>query len=96
MVAPSPELSIVLPACDEVANVAPMCAALGRILAPLGLAEVIFIDDGSRDGTLAALSAAAAADPAVCYLSFAHNFGLQAARSLPSRSPIRWPEWRGQ
>jgi glycosyltransferase involved in cell wall biosynthesis len=79
MDAPSPELSIVLPACDEAANVALMCATLGKILAPLGSAEVIFIDDGSRVGTLAALRGAAAADPAVRYLSFTRNFGHQAA-----------------
>jgi glycosyltransferase involved in cell wall biosynthesis len=77
--APSCELSIVLAACDEAANVAPMCAALTRILAPFGASEIIFVDDGSRDGTLCALRAAAAADRAVRYLSFTRNFGHQAA-----------------
>jgi glycosyltransferase involved in cell wall biosynthesis len=77
--APSCELSIVLAACDEAANVAPMCAALARILAPLGQSEIIFVDDGSRDGTLGALRAAAAADRTVRYLSFTRNFGHQAA-----------------
>jgi glycosyltransferase involved in cell wall biosynthesis len=39
----------------------------------------VLVDDGSRDGTLAALRAAAAADPAVRYISFTRNFGHQAA-----------------
>jgi glycosyltransferase involved in cell wall biosynthesis len=74
-----PAFSIVLPAHDEAANIAPMSAALKEILAPLGSAEIIFVDDGSRDGTLSALRAAAARDPAVRYVSFTRNFGHQAA-----------------
>jgi polyisoprenyl-phosphate glycosyltransferase len=77
--APPPDLSIVLPAHDEVANIAPMAAALKKVLAPLGRAEIIFVDDGSRDGTLAAIRAAAAGDPAIRYVSFTRNFGHQAA-----------------
>jgi polyisoprenyl-phosphate glycosyltransferase len=79
MTAPTVSLSIVLPAYDEAANVAPMCAVLKEILAPLGEAEIIFIDDGSRDGTLAELRAAATQDAAVRYISFTRNFGHQAA-----------------
>jgi glycosyltransferase involved in cell wall biosynthesis len=75
----APDLSIVLPAHNEAANVPPMLAALKPIVAPLGRAEIIFVDDGSTDGTLAALRAAAAADAAVRYVSFTRNFGHQAA-----------------
>jgi polyisoprenyl-phosphate glycosyltransferase len=77
--APSPDLSIVVPAYEEAANVAPICAALKKVAAPLGRVEILLVDDGSRDGTLAALRAAAAADPAVRYISFTRNFGHQAA-----------------
>jgi polyisoprenyl-phosphate glycosyltransferase len=73
-----PELSIVLPAHDEAANIAPMAATLKTILGPLA-AEIVFVDDGSRDATLTALRAAAAADAAVRYVSFTRNFGHQAA-----------------
>jgi polyisoprenyl-phosphate glycosyltransferase len=77
--APVPDLTIVLPAFEEAANIAPMCAALTRIAAPFGKVELLFVDDGSRDGTLAAIRAAAARYPAVRYISFTRNFGHQAA-----------------
>ena len=75
----SPDFSVVLPAHDEAANVGPMLAALKQALGPLGRAEIIFVDDGSSDGTLALLRAAAAADPMVRYVTFTRNFGHQAA-----------------
>src|SRR5437899_8823925 len=74
-----PEFSIVLPAHNEAANLGPMVAALKKVVAPLGRAEIICIDDGSSDGSLSALRAIAAADPAVRYVSFTRNFGHQAA-----------------
>jgi len=37
------------------------------------------VDDGSSDGTLAVLRAAAATDPSVRFVSFTRNFGQQAA-----------------
>jgi dolichol-phosphate mannosyltransferase len=79
MAATPPEISVVLPAHNEAGNIVPMCEALRAILASLGRHEIVFVDDGSHDGTLAALRAAAAADPAVRYVSFTRNFGHQAA-----------------
>lgn len=73
------EISIVVPAHNEAGNIAPLCAALAGILAPLGRFEIVFVDDGSSDGTLAALRAAAAHDPHVRYVSFTRNFGHQPA-----------------
>jgi glycosyltransferase involved in cell wall biosynthesis len=76
---PLPDFSIVLPAHNEAANIAPVVAALREVLPSLGRFEIIFIDDGSRDETLVALRAAAAADPAVRFVSFTRNFGHEAA-----------------
>ena len=75
----APEISIVLPAHNECADVVAMIVALKRVVAPLGRAEIVYVDDGSSDGTLAVLRAAAAADPAVRFVSFIRNFGQQAA-----------------
>lgn len=41
--------------------------------------EFLFIDDGSKDGTLALLRDMAAADSRVRYISFSRNFGKEAA-----------------
>ena len=73
----APDISVVLPAHNEAGNVAPMVKALTDVLHPLGSYEIIFVDDGSRDGTLAALRAAAG--EGVRYISFTRNFGHQAA-----------------
>jgi dolichol-phosphate mannosyltransferase len=78
MATPPPEFSIVLPAHNEAGNIAPMVANLKSIMATVGSAEIIFVDDGSSDGTIDALRAAAA-DPLVRYVSFARNFGHQQA-----------------
>ncbi len=75
----TPEFSVVLPAHNEAESIAPMCAALHDELAPLGSYEIIFVDDGSTDNTLAEIRAAAARQPAVRYISFTRNFGHQPA-----------------
>ena len=77
--APPPDLSIVLPAHNEADNIAPMIEALKQVVTPLGSFEIIFVDDGSTDGTLAAIRAAAAREPAVRYVAFTRNFGHEAA-----------------
>ena len=89
MAAPPPDFSIVLPAYNEAPNVGPMIAALREVMAPLGRFEIVYIDDGSRDGTLAALRVAAA-DPVVRYVSFTRNFGHEAAM----RAGLRYAQGR--
>jgi polyisoprenyl-phosphate glycosyltransferase len=76
--AAAPEISIVLPAHNEAGNVAPIAAAIAQAMALSGNYEIVFVDDGSSDGTLAAIRASAR-DPGIRYLSFTRNFGHQAA-----------------
>jgi dolichol-phosphate mannosyltransferase len=78
MGAAGPDISIVLPAHNEAGNIAPIAAAIARSVALSGSYEIVFVDDGSTDGTLAAIRGAAR-DPAIRYLSFTRNFGHQAA-----------------
>jgi polyisoprenyl-phosphate glycosyltransferase len=75
----NPDLSVVLPAHNEAGNIEPMRAALAKMLEPLGRYEIVFVDDGSSDATLAAIRGAASRDTAVRYVSFTRNFGHQAA-----------------
>ena len=79
MASSPPDLSIVLPAHNEAANIAPMCAALKAMATPLAGYEIILVDDGSTDGTAAAIRAAAAADPAIRYVLLVRNFGKEPA-----------------
>ncbi len=73
-------VSVVIPIFDEAENVGPLVAAL--IPALEGLArpyEVIFIDDGSSDGTGEALAGAAQANGNIKVITFKRNFGQTAA-----------------
>ncbi|RLE21939.1 MAG: glycosyltransferase [Acidobacteria bacterium] len=77
---PQPELTVVIPAFNEEENLRPM---FDRLVAALeteveGL-EIIFVDDGSSDGTWSGISDLAAADGRVRGVRFARNFGHQAA-----------------
>src|ERR1700730_14163318 len=74
-----PELSFVLPAHNEAQNVPAMAAALAKMAAPLGSHEIIFVDDGSTDGTLAEIKALSQRNQGVRYVAFTRNFGHQAA-----------------
>lgn len=75
----TPDLSFVLPAHNEVRNVAAMASRLADVAGPLGSFEIIFVDDGSTDGTLAEIRALAQRHPYVRYVAFSRNFGHQAA-----------------
>lgn len=80
MARPRPTLSLVLPIYNEEEVIPELHARLQEFLTRLGLdAEVVFVDDGSRDGSMSLLRAAAENEPRYRILSFARNFGHQAA-----------------
>src|SRR4051794_28615460 len=79
----APDLSVLIPVYNEVANLAPLHNELTRALRDGGLAyELIFVDDGSTDGTSARLAEIQDADPAHVRVAFLRrNCGQTAALS---------------
>jgi glycosyltransferase involved in cell wall biosynthesis len=77
-----PQISVVIPLFNEQENVQPLLDELFAELAKLGRThEVICVDDGSRDGTFAALARIAALRPELRVIRFRLNFGQTAAMS---------------
>jgi len=73
-------LSIVLPVYNEQEVLPALFAALPPVLERIGCEyELIFVDDGSRDGTRSILNEQAAKDERIKVLAFSRNFGQQAA-----------------
>ncbi|PTA46586.1 glycosyltransferase family 2 protein [Micromonospora sp. RP3T] len=74
-------LSVVVPCFNEEASVERLHKTVRAALAELPDVdvEVVYVDDGSTDGTLAALRRLAAADADVRYTSLSRNFGKEAA-----------------
>ncbi len=77
-----PQLSVVIPVFNERESLRPLHEKLKLSLDRLGRSyEVLFIDDGSLDGSTALLREIAAVDPNVRLLEFVRNFGQTAAMS---------------
>lgn len=73
-------LSVVLPAFNEEASVPRAADTITAILTRAAIRhELIFVDDGSRDGTWAAIQAQALRFPQVRGVRFSRNFGKEAA-----------------
>ena len=80
----APLISIIVPVKDEEAAVPGFVARLTAVLDGLGEMrgwEMLFIDDGSRDATLAAIILAHAREPRIRAVSLSRNFGKEAALS---------------
>lgn len=79
-----PTISVIVPVKDEEAAIAGFVARVTGVLAGLAGApewEILFVDDGSQDGTYPAIIAAHGAEPRVRALSLSRNFGKEAALS---------------
>lgn len=74
------DLSLVVPVFDEEESLGELHRQLSEVLDTLPLAsEIIYIDDGSRDGTLQGLEELHRRDRRVQVISFRRNFGKTAA-----------------
>ncbi|HEX6361133.1 glycosyltransferase family 2 protein [Actinophytocola sp.] len=81
-------MTVVVPCYNEADNVEHAYREIVTALSGHDL-EVLFVDDGSSDGTLACLKDLARTDPRVQYLSFTRNFGFEAAFSAGYRYASR-------
>jgi glycosyltransferase involved in cell wall biosynthesis len=80
LAATAPQLSVVVLVYNEVDSVEPLHRELTGVLEGLGRAfEVLYVDDGSRDGGTEKLRELAARDERVRVISFRRNFGQTAA-----------------
>lgn len=76
----TPELSVVIPVRNEAPNLEPLCRELAETLDRSGRSyEIIFVDDGSTDGSFEILQAVHERDARVGVIQFRRNFGQTAA-----------------
>lgn len=72
-------LSVVLPAYNEEQNIANAAEVLSELLSSEGIDyELVFISDGSQDGTYAEIVRAAEGNPRIRGAEFSRNFGKEA------------------
>ena len=83
------DYSVVIPLYNERDSVAPLHVELTRVMQSLGRAyELIFVDDGSVDGSIEALRQIKSGDQNVRVISLARNSG----RILLGVGPVDTPE----
>lgn len=74
------DLSVVIPLLDEEGSLRELHERLSDVLGELGRSyELLFVDDGSKDGSPAILAELAEVDPRVGWIRFRRNFGKSAA-----------------
>jgi dolichol-phosphate mannosyltransferase len=75
-----PEISLVIPVYNEEPNLPPLAEEIRQTMQPLGRPyEVLLVDDGSTDGSLAAMIRLASQDPSLRVIRQARNAGQSAA-----------------
>src|SRR5258708_12352460 len=78
-----PRVSVAVPLYNEASGIPELLRRISATLdrLPGGPHEIVLVDDGSTDGTLALLEAAAAGDERLVVLSLSRNLGHQAPLS---------------
>lgn len=76
----APTLSVVVPVYNEGEGLLAFHARLARVMNDLGESwEVVYVNDGSRDASLATLESLRADDPACAVVNLSRNFGKEIA-----------------
>lgn len=75
----TPEISVVLPVFNEEENINEVYGRLTNVLAEIGDYELIFVNDGSSDRSVALICELQKADERVKLINLSRNFGHQAA-----------------
>lgn len=79
---PAPEISVIIPIYNEEKNIFNLYDRLTGVMQTLSKAyEFIFVNDGSRDNSLALIKTLSQRDPKVKFIDFSRNFGHQIAVS---------------
>ncbi|MDP9041641.1 MAG: glycosyltransferase family 2 protein [Bacteroidota bacterium] len=74
------KISIILPVCNEQGNIIYATNAIDQVIRKLPyIYEIIYVDDGSTDGTLNVIKSLSEYNSLVKYISFSRNFGHQSA-----------------
>lgn len=76
----APLISIVAPAYDEESGLAQFVRRVDAVMRGSGLDhEIVFINDGSTDGTLSVMRSLRAANPDITIVNLSRNFGKETA-----------------
>jgi glycosyltransferase involved in cell wall biosynthesis len=79
---PAPAVTVLVPVLNEAESVTELAARVAAALDELGLTfEIVFVDDGSNDGTARRVREAHERDPRVKLVRLRRNFGKAAALS---------------
>jgi glycosyltransferase involved in cell wall biosynthesis len=75
--------SVIVPVYNEAETLRPLCERLQKVLSVTGKEfEIIFIDDGSSDGSFQILEDISATDSQIKYISLGMNMGKSAVYSI--------------
>ena len=78
----APEITVLVPVLDEASSVVELAERVTAVLEDAGRSfEIVFVDDGSRDGTAERVRETHARDPRIKLVRFRRNFGKAAAIS---------------
>lgn len=73
-------ISVIIPAYNEEGNVERAASAVGKAMSENNIDhEIVFVNDGSADGTWAKMKALSQADERITAVNFSRNFGKESA-----------------